>query len=173
MLGFDDDRWQNLTGVYRTRFDPRPLLAKLEADEDTKAAWQELWEELYHQGDVGEASYAAVPRLVRIFRERREIAWNTYAIVAVIELARGKGHNPKLPEWLDEAYFRALQELAETGAARVLHASDPEEIRAILSILALASGAITHARILLNYSDEELLELEMRASRIGSQQFPI
>jgi hypothetical protein len=48
MLSLDDKRWQNLQGGYRTQFDPRPLLSKLEANKDTTAAWQELWEGLHH-----------------------------------------------------------------------------------------------------------------------------
>jgi hypothetical protein len=31
MLALDDSRWGNLTGGYRTKCDPRPLLAKLES----------------------------------------------------------------------------------------------------------------------------------------------
>jgi len=166
MFSLDDNRWQNLEVGYRIRFDPRPLLLKLQANNDTKAAWHELWEELHHQGDVGEASYAAVPHLVRIYREQSGDYWNTYAIVAIIELARGIGKNPDVPKWLEEDYFRAIRELAEVGAVEILRATDPDEIRAILSILAIAGGVRTHARFLLSYTDEELLDIERRASRI-------
>jgi hypothetical protein len=54
MLRFDDERWNHLTGGYKTQFDRRPCLKKIESQQDTAAAWQELWEELHHQGDVGE-----------------------------------------------------------------------------------------------------------------------
>lgn len=70
MLSFADKRWSDLKGGYRMKFDPRPFLSSIETDEDTDAAWHELWEELHHQGDVGDASYAAVPHLVRIPRLR-------------------------------------------------------------------------------------------------------
>ena len=163
MLSLDDKRWQSFEGGYRTRFDPRPLLLKLQANDDTKAAWHELWEELHHQGDVGEASYAAVPHLVRIYRERGLLDWNTYAIVVVIELARDSGKNPEVPKWLQEDYFQAIRELAAVGAVEVLRARDAEDIRATLSILAIAAGLRTHARFLLNYSDGELLEFERLA----------
>jgi hypothetical protein len=166
MLSLDDRRWESLNGGYRTRFDPRPQLSKLQTNNDTKAAWHDLWEELHHQGDVGEASYPAVPHLVRIYRERCGKSWNTYAIVAIIELARGIRKNPDVPKWLEEDYFRAIRDLAEVGAVELLEARDPEEIRAILSILAIAKGIRTHARLLLNYSDEELLEIERRAPEI-------
>jgi uncharacterized protein (DUF2249 family) len=164
MISLENNRWRNLDGGYRVRFDPRPLLSKLQANDDTKATWHELWEQLHHQGDVGEASYAAVPHLVRIYRERGGDYWNTYAIVAIIELARGIGRNPDVPKWLEEDYFQAIHELAEAGAVEILRAKDPEEIRAILSILAIAKGMQTHARFLVSYSDEELLDIEKRAS---------
>jgi hypothetical protein len=160
MLSLDDERWQNLEGGYRTLFDPRPLLLDLEINKNAKAAWHELWDGLHHQGDVGVASYAAVPHLVRIYRNRGVIDWNTYAMVAVIELARDDGKNPKLPKWLEEEYFQAIQELAELGAIEVLKTKDPDEIRAILSILAISAGSRTHARFLLDYSADELLEMK-------------
>src|ERR1035441_10600496 len=116
MLGLDDIRWNNLTGGYITPFDPRPLLARLETDQDTATVWHELWEELHHQGDVGETSYAVIPHLVRIHRMRGVVDdWNTYAIVAIIELARTETRNPKIPGWLEQDYFRAIEELAEVG----------------------------------------------------------
>jgi len=162
MLSLDDKRWSDLKGGYRMQFDPRPLLSVLETEKDTKDAWHELWENVHHQGDVGEASYAAVPHLVRIYRLRGVVDWNTYAMVAVIELARGQGQNPPVPEWLEEGYNRAIQELAEIGTRDIVKAKDPEDVRAILSILALSKGARIHAEFLLNYSAEELLELETR-----------
>src|SRR5712692_5282007 len=131
MLNLDDKRWQTFEGGYRTRFDPRPLLLKLQANDDTKAAWHELWEELHHQGDVGEASYASVPLLVRIHRKSGIADWNTYAIVATIELARGKGNNPEVPKWLEEDYLRAIRELAEIGAGEMWRTEEPEAVRAI------------------------------------------
>ena len=113
MLSLEDKRWQNLEGGYRTSFDPRPLLSDLETKKNAKATWHELWEGLHHQGDVGAASYAAVPHLVRIYRKRGIIDWNTYAIVAVIELARDDGKNPKVPKWLEDDYFQAIQDFGE------------------------------------------------------------
>ncbi|HXT72773.1 MAG TPA: hypothetical protein VN785_02875 [Candidatus Angelobacter sp.] len=160
MLSLDDKRWQNLEGGYRTRFDPRPLLSELETSKNANATWHELWEELHHQGDVGVASYAAVPHLVRIYRKHRVIDWNTYAIVAVVELARDNGKNPKVPKWLEDDYFEAIRDLAGVGAVQVLQTKNSEEIRAMLSILAISAGARTHAKFLINYSAEELLAME-------------
>ena len=160
MLSFDDDRWEHLTGGYKVPFDPRPTLRKLESRQDTPAAWKELWEELHHQGDVGDASYAAVPELVRIHRMGGAADWNLYAIVAIIELARTKSQNPELPEWLREDYFRSIQELAQMGTKEILPAEDTETKRAILSIIAIAKGLRTHGKFLVEYSEDELSEME-------------
>jgi hypothetical protein len=64
-------------------FDPRPILQVLETGDDS-AAWDQLWEELHHQGDVGEASYAAVPHLIRIQAQRSDVNWNLYALISTI-----------------------------------------------------------------------------------------
>jgi|SRR5690242_5861748 hypothetical protein len=160
MLNFDDERWDGLRGGYRIPFDPRPSLLRLEVGTDVDGAWHELWEELHHQGDVGEASYAAVPHLVRIHGQRGFVDWNTYGIVATIELARGQGKNPAVPKWLEEDYFDAIQELAKLGSVEVLRAEGRVAVRAILGILAIAKGARTHGRFLVDYSEEELLDIE-------------
>jgi hypothetical protein len=162
MFSLNDERWNHLTGGYKTPFDPRPPLATLENQRDMTTAWQELWEELHHQGDVGDASYAAIPELVRIHRNRGITEWDTYAITAIIELARTERGNPEVPEWLREDYFRSIQELAEMGANEILRADDSETIRAILSVIAIAKGLRTHGKFLVGYSEDEMSAFEPR-----------
>ncbi|HKO14309.1 MAG TPA: hypothetical protein VJV22_20230 [Acidobacteriaceae bacterium] len=160
MLSFDDARWDHLTGGYKMPFDPRPSLQKLESQQDTAAAWKELWEELHHQGDVSDASYAAVPELVRIHRNGSVADWNLYALVATIELARTEPQNPAVPGWLREDYFRSIEELARMGTKDILTATEPETERAILAVIAIARGLRTHGKFLVTYSEEELLEID-------------
>src|SRR5262245_30444165 len=112
MLSFDDARWAKLTAGYRIPVDLRPLLRQLESGSDSESAWEGLWGELHHQGDVGPGSYVAIPHLVRIHRQRGVVDWNTYAIVATIELARGKGRNPEVLDLDRPAYEQALRDLA-------------------------------------------------------------
>jgi hypothetical protein len=156
MLSFDDPRWAEMDGGYRTRFDPRPLLVKLESNIDVTGTWEELWNELHHQGDVGIASFAAIPHLVRIHCANPIDDWNTYAIVAIIELARQVGDNPDVPKWLSVDYFTAIKTLAEFGASQIMRARTAEDIRAILSILALYKGLRHHGKLLILYAEEEL-----------------
>lgn len=160
MISLEDARWSSMTGGYKMPFDPRPLLKKLETDSDTAEVWHELWEELHHQGDVGEASFAAVPFLVDAYRKRDDFDWNTCAIVAIIELARKRGRNPDVPGWIAEEYFQSIEKLAEIATTRVLRAETPEDVRAILGIIAIAKGLRNHGRFLVDYSEDELIEIE-------------
>lgn len=160
MLGFDDERWKHLMGGYKIPFDPRPHPRKLEIQQDTATAWEEPWEELHHQGDVGEASYAAVPELVRIHRSGGAADWNLDAMVAIIELARTESQNPELPVCLQDDYFRSIQEVAQMGTEEILYAEESETKRAILSVIAIARGLRTHGKFLVSYSEDEQLEME-------------
>jgi hypothetical protein len=164
MLSLDDKRWDGLCGGYGTQFDPRPALSKIESGDGAEGAWRELWNELHHQGDIGDASYASVPHIVRIYRQRNSDTWNALALVAVIELARTTGKNPDVPSWLREEYFQALQELSKLGCINLGHTNDKDDVRAILSVIAIAKNARTHAKFLLDYSEDELREIEGRAS---------
>ena len=62
-----DRYWGELQGGYQVPYDPRPALAKLKRNVRDESAWKELWQELYHQGDIGSASYAAIPHLVALY----------------------------------------------------------------------------------------------------------
>lgn len=162
MISLDDAKWLQMTGGYRMPLDPRPLLRRLEDENDTTEVWKKLWDELHHQGDVGEASFACVPFFVQIYRRKGVVDWNTYALVAIIELARKAGSNPDVPQWLADDYFQAIRELAEMGATELLRTEDADDVRAILSVLAIHKGLRVYGNLLLNYSEEELLEAQSR-----------
>jgi len=151
-----DERWEHLTGGYRIGYDPRPALAQLRVGQDEDAVWKELWDELHHQGDVGEASYAAVPELVRIYKKRGIVRWQTFAMVATIELRRTEAGNPKLPVWLADDYLTAIQELAVAGARDIFQTSEPDTIRAILGLIAIARGLRVWGELLAHYSEPEI-----------------
>ena len=160
MLSLDDPRWNTFLGGRRTPYDPRPALMMLQSGSNVTRVWAELWDELHHQGDVDGASYASVPHLVCIYQERPTADWNIYAIVATIELARKGYKNPEVPAWLGDSYFQAIQELATIGSKEILKSSAPELVSSILAILALARGARIRAWFLLNYSEDELADME-------------
>src|SRR5690242_539660 len=109
MLPLDDARWQSYMGGYRMAYDASPALRRLLADGPNEELWEEFWTELHHQGDVHQASYAAVPWLAEFVRRSTRIDWNALALIAVIELARGRHRNPEVAAELSESYFAAVK----------------------------------------------------------------
>ena len=166
-MELSDPRWTDLNGGRRQPLDPRPALRRLEAGVDVSAAWGELWDGLHHQGDVGEASYAAVPHLVRIHQARGVRDWNIYALVATIDLARDRHRNPPVPAWLDAEYISAINGLAELALRELPHATHQLEVRSMLAVLAIWKGARTHGRALVGLSEDELLELDGGSNAAG------
>lgn len=159
MLSLEDPRWATLEGGYRIPTDLRPLLRELETALDPQPVWDALWGKMYHQGDVGPGSYVAVPHLVRIHRIRAAVEWNTYALVASVEMARGVRHNPDVPEWALVGYEAAICDLAKIGLSELPRATTPEATRSILAVLAIAYRARTYARLLTEFDEEEIADL--------------
>lgn len=139
MVPLTDLRWKALKGGYKVPYDASAPLARLEAGDDV---WEELWQELHHQGDVGEASYASVPHLVRICAALPSRDWNVYALVSTIEVERHRKSNPPLPEWIRADYERALKDLLALGLEDLGRVKDALTIRSILGAVAVAKGAL-------------------------------
>lgn len=130
-----------LIGGYGVPYDPQPALDRISSD--SSAALDELWENLYHQGDVGSASYSAVPGLV---------AAGELSLVAAIEVARHEPHNPEVPSSLLEDYERALSESLEARP------STEEDYQAQYAIHASVHGQRRLAKALDLMSIDEVLE---------------
>jgi len=146
-MDFDNPNWSRLLGGHRLPYDSKRALQALDQGGDREAAWDELWSELHHQGDVGEASYAAVPYLVRIHIARGIADWNTYALVATIDECRREGHNPALPYgWRDE-YEQAMVRLAEHGLVEIKLTEDLNLSRSIIAVVAIWKHLFVLARL--------------------------
>ena len=147
MLPLDDTRWPGLHGGYRQPYDARPLIARLASGSDDKAGWGEVWDELHHQGDIGEASYAALPHFVAAFRDRSR-DFNLYAYAAMLEECRAAGSNPQVPDWLEAGYHAAQDELLGFAFADLKNGAGSAKLLAMLSFLACYAGAPGHSAIL-------------------------
>ena len=130
-----------MIGGYGVPYDPGPALERLPSARDEAVA--ELWENLYHQGDVGPASYAAVPALVR---------HGELSLVAAIEVARRDPRNPKVPGPIASAYEAALE--AALGSTP----RDEEQMQGFCAIHASVNGHGRLARALVLMSVEETIE---------------
>jgi hypothetical protein len=163
MLHIDDPRWTTMNGGYRTPYDPRPGLQVLRGGGDQTPVWAEFWNELHHQGDIGEASYAAVPYLVEMQKTQGTLDWNFYALVSTIEIERHRKSNPAIPEaipdWLMDGYQGAWSELAEFAWRDFSNASDALTQRAILGAVALSKGLLKCGALLSTFDESEMQEI--------------
>jgi hypothetical protein len=157
MLSYDDSKWKHMAGGYREWYDPTPALRKLESNNDVDEIWQELWNGLHHQGSVGEASYAAVPHLVRIHKNIKDLGWNVYGLVSTIEIERHRKNNPPLPEWLRLDYDAALTELAKLASEGINICDDFLTVQHALALIALARG-FRKLGAMLWFLDEALID---------------
>ncbi|CAN5137802.1 hypothetical protein BH10PSE4_BH10PSE4_05660 [soil metagenome] len=151
-MDLTDERWAVLLGGYRQPYDVRPALLRFEAGD--VAVWNDLWQELHHQGDVGEASYAAIPEIVRAYAAQSRPDWNVFALAATIEEARHSAGNPTLPAWLADDYESAWRQLEVRALADFPTAASDELVSGILAVLAIAKGKRTLARMALLTEDE-------------------
>lgn len=153
MLPLDDPRWAKYRGGYRVIYDATAVLRRLYDGETSKVLWQELWDELHHQGDVGEASYAAVPWLIEITRRSSLSDWNPLGLVCTIELARPK--NPDIPEEIRNGYFKAIDEIPSALAEKPCHVWDDVFTQVAAASLALSRGQHAFAEIYLEFTFRE------------------
>ena len=153
-----DPAWEGLTGGYRIPYDPRPALRALETG-NLEAAWEELWNELHHQGDIGTAAYAVVPHLVRIYKVRGVSDSNIYAMIAIIEECRLSRSNPPLPDEFAPAYYAARQRLVELGAAELCGATDETLVCSIISAIAFAKGQHHLGTFALHFPEDDRHEI--------------
>jgi hypothetical protein len=135
MLPLSDPRWRELSGGYGVAYDASVTLLRMEKGENV---WDELWQELHHQGDLGEASYAAVPHIVRIAGANSEWDWNFYGLVSTIEVQRHRKANPALADWLVADYGAAWSKVLDLALADLRHVNGPTTLRSILGAVALA-----------------------------------
>lgn len=161
-MKLDDPRWEGLEAGYRMPFDPRPLLRELAKPGDHTETWEQLFTELHHQGDVGPASYASVPILVEIAGSTDTPEWQAFSLVATIDLSRdGFGSNEPPPSWLLPQYDDAIAALGRHAAEIIPDATDPLLVRSLLAVIALAKGHRRAARLMIEFSEDEIKGLEL------------
>jgi hypothetical protein len=145
--------WLRLTDAYGDQYDPRPALAAI-AQGNAGEGFEELWERVHHQGDLGTAAYAIVPELVRLMTDAAEPDWRAYALIATIEECRKAEGNPVIPDWLARPYETAIREVVQPALAHLRFADGDEEVRSLLAVLAHAKGQPTIGAIALWTEDE-------------------
>ncbi|MFC3326031.1 hypothetical protein [Mesorhizobium cantuariense] len=151
----DDVQWSGLKGGYKVVYDPRPALRTLVLRYDDKPAWDELWNELHHQGDVGDASYAAVVEIVRISERHAPAHWGAYGLAATIEEARLlDDRNPPVPARIEPHYKAAWRTLLHLALRDLATVTDDETVNCALAVVALYRGRFNLGRMAMCAEDE-------------------
>jgi len=160
-LSLNDPRWAELEGGYRrASYDASIVLKKLELAntvEEANEVYEELWDNLHHQGDVGIASYYAVPHMIRIAKEKNIIDHNVLGLVSLIEIQRHK-NNPTLPSALYPAYSNALHNLSELAIRILPNEWNFDITSAALTAIAVAKGQIKLANAIQNLDSEDKID---------------
>jgi len=156
MLKLDNPKWTELKNAYGDFYNPVKILKKLETSNNHEKLWKELWDNLHHQGDINDASFACVTYLIQIQNKNHKFDWNFYSLVAAIEIERRRKNNPEIPGWLIVDYFEALKKLFEIGYQDLIESDDTLMIRSILSVFALLKSDHKFATLLLNIEESEI-----------------
>lgn len=159
MLPLEDPKWSSFEGGYRIPYDasiPLLRLEKASSAEEINSLYAELWQELHHQGDVGLASYFAVPHLIRIAKEKRLLDYNMFGLIATIEIER-RSDNPELPEEYRELYLDSIRKgIPELVKLCLEDNWDLTLSSAILSALAVSKGQIELGQVITKMEDMDL-----------------
>ena len=158
MKDFNDPIYKELKGGYKIPYDLTIPLAKLNQKDDLNI-WDELWENLIHQGDIGEASLVAVPYIINISIKNRFFHYHPFALATCIELARDDNENVGLPSWIKEDYERSLKELIKYGLSKIGEDWDNEILKSILALVAIIKNNRDLARLIFEVDHGEEKQL--------------
>ena len=142
-MDLDDRIWSTAAGGYKIPYNASRALRKLKAainPEEWRPIFEELWENLHHQGDVGLASYLAIPQLVSICIEKNSTDWNFIGLCVAIENCRLNDKNPELPPEYQDFYFDSLTRFEKYLLAKFKNISDRTALRLSLSLFAVLNG---------------------------------
>lgn len=160
-LDLSDPRWATLEGGYRrTLYDASIALKKFELADNQQAIndiYQELWNELHHQGDVGLASYYSVPHLVRIAIKKQIVDYNILGLVSIIEIQRHKD-NPPLPNALKPNYNKAIEDLADLARLSMSQNWNLDLATTTLAAIALSKGQVKLANAIFSMDSEDVID---------------
>ena len=161
-MDLQDKAWKKVNGGRKTLYDASVPLQRMEQTNDPAQVakiWQELWDNLHHQGNVGIASYLALPQLVRIAKEKKMIDWNLFGLCSLIEQQRHERDNPDLPAVFQQYYQEGLTELSKLALESLkTDQEDDTMFVTALAVIATSSGRTRLGKAILQLEDEELME---------------
>jgi len=165
MIQLDDSRWLELSHAYGNAVDTPELLRQLSHATGPKTGydskpWFTLWSSLCHQGDVYDASYAALPHIIDIAcNATGPIDFSFFQLPAAIEIARSSGKGPPVPADLAQAYGDAVSRLARCVVQYLHEDWDEPTLLSAMSALAVAKGHHRVAEAVMNLDDDLITKL--------------
>lgn len=169
MLSLDSPRWAELAHAYGSAADI-PLwlsaLASVPPSANDAEPWFSLWSALAHQGDVYDASFAAVPYVVQALASAPMQADSSYFhFPAWVEICRVR-NGADIPSDLQTAYFEALSLIPALVADAATREWDEDFLACALAALAAAKGPASMAEAILELTPRVAQEfLEWSAER--------
>lgn len=160
MLDLNDDKWKHFEGGYRMVYDASKALKQMKDSSDPieiKIIYDEFYQDLHHQGDVGLASYYAVPHLISLATDKQMLKADFMALVITIETARQK-NNPPIPSDLQSDYEQALVQLGELGKSLIIQEWDLSIAATALAAIAISKAQIDLAKAITILEDDGTLE---------------
>jgi len=148
VISLDSSEWHRLRHAYGAASDiPRLLRQLADNPGPTKnrkeEPWFSLWSALCHQGDVYDASFAAVPHIVEIgIAASGPIDFGFFQLPASIEVGRSRRHEADLPPQLKNSYLGALRRLHECAFKHAEEDWDSTMAQAVAAALAAAKGQV-------------------------------
>ena len=160
MISLESSRWQSLSHAYGDATDVPKMLSALQhtSAREPKAAWDEIWSSLCHQGTVYTATYAAVPHLVELAsRATASDPTRADCLVFVGAVAMSTDAAP-IPDDLRADYASALTR-AEPLVLAALEAQPTraETVVYLLQTLSALHGCTRTADLLEGFVDGEFI----------------
>jgi hypothetical protein len=158
MLNLEDPIWDQLNGGYKARYNPTKIIKEIYINIESKTAWDEIWEDLHHQGDIGEASYAVIPYFVDSYAKSTKPIWDLYSYISCILIESHRKTNPKAPLWIKNDLEKSLDVLFERSFSDLKSTNDQTTIHAIIGYISLYKGLIKYGALISTYDESEINE---------------
>ena len=160
-MELNDKIWDQLDGGYKIPYNASislQILKKAVRSNEFKVPFDDLWENLHHQGDVGLASYLAVPQIISICIDKHSLDWNFIGLCVLIENCRIAGNNPELPPEFESDYFDSLAKFENYLLLNLKQIQDHTAFRLALALFAILNDQPGLGKAIEILDDDEISE---------------